>query len=820
MQYTKPRVMSRWTTRGALLAASTLAMVRLSAQTSAPAADASDDVVKLSPFSVAADRDSGYSASNSIAGTRTNTPIRDIAMNIQVFTKDMASDLVMADHTQLERYNAALVNGGADVQSEVNIQQAYNSFLFRGFIQNWGMRDGIREYDPVDAQGLARVEIVKGPAAALYGLSYAGGVMNSISKTVDMSRSFGAVRITGYSEGGYRGTVDANYVGKAADGKFGVRFNGAGSDISDARKHSKANTRFTQTNLAWQPVKGTDIALLVENSWRQKANGLGYYGRSPTAGVASEQGRGVVIPLQADHPDIPWTWNWANGSNPRSLDTALYRLTVNQAVGENLYVNAYIQNNRHQNIDSNGWDDNGNSQNAAGWDVTDFSSAYPASGWINPGTPNERIRRIYHWRDWSNSVHAYGANAVYKFEVAKIKNTVTLGGAKWEERFWSNKYLQPATTTTFFDLPVRKNIDTTAPSAPTDFAYTNGGNREHNMNRYVYLNYQISAIDNRLKLNAAVNKTKIRNYQWASPDAGDYNHPNVDVSKSSPMFGGMFDITKQVSVFAVHSTSLFPTTDKNDFMIQMPPEEGKSNEFGVKVELLDGKISGTASYYNIKKKGGGVRDVTANNRNKLIWDSLTAAQRTARGWSATDRDSITTGDGITGSRGDLVPGEQESKGYEADVMFQPTRSLQLVLSYAHNQQESTKGESKGETVGGHIKDQFSGLTKYTFLDGAMKGFSVGLGGQLAGKALQGYQNDAAGRKIARYNPSTMYVEMFATYRFKAFGFEHLLQLNAKNLTEQEDFYGWKPTGNADTVAMKRYKVPNTARLTLTWGMDF
>ena len=83
----------------------------------------------------------GYRASNSIAGTRSNTPIKDIPLNIQVFTKDLYDDLVITNQIDLERYNAALVNGNADIRSSNPIQQAYNAFLFRGFVQNWGLRE-------------------------------------------------------------------------------------------------------------------------------------------------------------------------------------------------------------------------------------------------------------------------------------------------------------------------------------------------------------------------------------------------------------------------------------------------------------------------------------------------------------------------------------------------------------------------------------------------------------------------------------------------------------------------------------------------------
>jgi iron complex outermembrane recepter protein len=781
---------------------------------SAPASSTpvSDEVVTLSPFSVSTDKDYGYRASNSIAGTRSNTPIKDVPLNIQVSTKDLVDDLQITNQVDLERYNAALVNGSADVYSDNPIQQAYNAFLFRGFVQNWGLRDGIREYDPIDTQGLSRVEIVKGPAAALYGLAYPGGVMNNITKDVDFTKSFTSVRATIQSEGEYRGTVDANYTAKLGQGRFGVRYNGAYADTKDIRDHSDGAVHYSQIGLAWSPWASTEVKLLAERGLREKPNGLGYFTRAGTDGA--------LIPLQADHPDIPWTWNWATGTNLRSIETQLYRATINQAVGEHLNITAYAQYASRDNIDSNGWEASG-SGGAASWDLGDTV----ATGWINsdtPSTSDDFIRLAYHYRDWTNRMHAYGATAVYKLNVGPVKNTLTFGTNIWTERFLSRRGGQPSTTTNVLEFPVLAGIDTTTvPIAPpSDYSFTTasgGFQHENNSNDYYFASWQAYAFEDRLKLNLAINRTNLKLVQWSS---GVATVPNLtEQSKNSPMIGGMFDITKEISVFAVHSTSLFPTTDKDSFSVQMPPVTGTSYEGGVKVELLDGKVSGTLSYYQIKQKGGSQRDPSAENLNKQRWDAMTPAERTVAFPGITDRANVTDGNGVSGQLGDLVPGaEQESKGFEADLIFQPIRSWQLLFSYAHNTQEvtsATNAATIGQSTSGHVKDQFSVLTKYTFIDGSLKGLSLGVGMQYAGKALQDYQGT-----LARYNPSTSYLEAFAGYRVKLLGYNTVFQLNAKNLTEQDDFVGWKPSGTAGVTATERYKVPTKMRIALTVGIDF
>ncbi len=799
-----------------------IAVTSLAAQTEstepAPALDTapSDEIVQLSPFSITDSQDQGYRASNSIAGTRSNTPIKDVPLNIQVFTKDLSDDLGITSQIELERYNAALVNGGADVHSDNLIQQAYNGFLFRGFVQNWGLRDGVRQYDPIDTQGLARVEIVKGPAAALYGLTYAGGVMNSITKDVDFKKNFTSIRLTGQSYGEYRGAIDMNYTGEAAGGKIGVRFNGVNAQTEDNREHSEGKVEFSQVNLAWKPAKSTELKFLAEKGYREKANGLGYFLRDNAA-------TGESTPLQVAHSNIPWSWNWGDEKNMRSADTEFFRGSFIQSIGENLSITGYMQYYSRKNIDSDGWDAGGSGSGGSGasWD------AAAGTGWLTLPDGTEVIRKSYHYRDWCNDNHAYGATAVYKLETGPVKNTFTAGANVWKEDFISYKGVD---SVNMQDFQISDKIDTSLVSSiPTaDYVHSIGSPAEDNSNDYYFASWQASALNNRLKTNVAVNRTNLKLVQHAAT-------PRVnDLSKTSPMFGAMFDITREVSVFAVHSTSLFPTTDKNDFDEQLPAVVGKSNEFGIKTELFGGKVSGTISYYEISQEGGSQRDPSATNRAKRAWDAAVAAGNAPVSSISTAHGTVAWADATPderaaayadlrdrqNSQGDLVAGgEQESKGIEADLIIQPTANWQVMLSYAHNTQKVTKSvnlATVGQSTTGHIKDQVAMLTKYSFTEGAVKGLSLGIGMQYAGKALQDY---SAPGNTARYNPSTFYAEFFANYKFKAFDLQHSIQLNVKNLTKQEEFVGWYRTSGS-SFATARHEVPTKMRWSLTYGLDF
>lgn len=804
--------------RYGLLVALSAVGSQVSAQTTgtdAAAPQSDEDVVVLSEFSVSTERDIGYRATNSIAATRSNTPIKDVPLNITVFTRDLYTDLNIVSQEALSGYNASMINGGADVHSDNPIQQDYNHFLFRGFRQNWGLRDGIREYDPIDTQALSRVEVIKGPAAALYGLTYPGGVVQNISKAPDYNRAFGNLRLTLGNEGDYRAAFDGNMTSEVGDQQIAARVNGVYAETKDQRAHSDGMVNFFAANIGWKPAKSTTFELLIEGGYREKPNGLGtqsngndgraYFARSEYVDAGGgETGSFGLIPLQISNPDISWNWNWSDGKNMRSLETELYRGTATHRFSDNFQVQGYVQYSTRWAEDAHGWGANGDG-GAASWEagggwtpgpsMTGGVPVYQADGeggytLLNTGVGGV-IRSSYTYRDWTNKMHSYGATGVYKFEFAETKHTFTFGGAAWSENFISRskKELDP----TFLELAVQQGINTQTPFAPpedlADVTTGNGWTHENSANDYYFASWQMSAIDDRLTTNVGVNRTSFDLLQWAN---GQATVPNrTKQSKTSPLIGAVFDVTDSISVFAVHSTSLFPDTGKDSYGNQFSPIEGESIEVGLKFETQDGRLGGTLSYYSIEQTGG-----SQNNPNKI---------------------------NAQGLLGDLDQGgEQESKGFELDLVYSPLRNWQIMFSYAHNSNEITESFTPvtiGQATPQSADDRYALVTKYTFLEAA-KGLYIGLGVYGSSDVLIDYKPDSSGELVARYSPGRWPINLFAGYPWKVGDYTLSMQFNAQNITEEDDYAGWVATGSPNILATKRYKVPTAARYSLTFGLDF
>ena len=120
----------------------------------------------------------GYGVEQNLTATKTNTPLRDVPQSIQVINKDLFKD-------QSGRYlNDVLKN-----ISSVNQFSEYLDYNMRGFRNNTDgaiKMDGLNQvhgfFHRLRLNNVERVEVIKGPASALYGQSKPGGFINVITK--------------------------------------------------------------------------------------------------------------------------------------------------------------------------------------------------------------------------------------------------------------------------------------------------------------------------------------------------------------------------------------------------------------------------------------------------------------------------------------------------------------------------------------------------------------------------------------------------------------------------------------------------------------
>ncbi|MCX5728618.1 MAG: TonB-dependent receptor plug domain-containing protein, partial [Nitrospirae bacterium] len=137
-------------------------------------------VVETKPVVVAASRES-YVVQNAISGTKTNTPIMETPLNVQVISQQALKDQQVISIDQALKNVSGVttttnVAGGGDQQ-----------FYLRGFATNSLFRNGVRIDNNLFGNGqqfanVERIEVLKGPAAILYGRVEPGGMINVMTK--------------------------------------------------------------------------------------------------------------------------------------------------------------------------------------------------------------------------------------------------------------------------------------------------------------------------------------------------------------------------------------------------------------------------------------------------------------------------------------------------------------------------------------------------------------------------------------------------------------------------------------------------------------
>jgi outer membrane receptor protein involved in Fe transport len=131
---------------------------------------ADDETVVLSPFTIQSEKNNGYVASESVTGTRVASKIRDLPFQVNVITSQFMADFGAFDMSQQLGW-----------VSNISPSDSEDSLVLRGF-QTTPFVDGFRRLGKLDIVDTDRVEIIKGPAASIYGQTLPGGVVNYVSK--------------------------------------------------------------------------------------------------------------------------------------------------------------------------------------------------------------------------------------------------------------------------------------------------------------------------------------------------------------------------------------------------------------------------------------------------------------------------------------------------------------------------------------------------------------------------------------------------------------------------------------------------------------
>lgn len=668
-----------------ILATSALALAQTAPQ---PSNKNASDTVMLSAFKVETTQDKGY-MSSAATPFKTNQTLLEIPQGISVVTRDLVDDIGRTSTADALQYaGVAPKFRGTEALSLRGSSTTIGYPLEDGQINRTIFMDNIF----VDSY-----EIIRGPAATMYPNTALSGVVNKITrKPLPTRQDSVTASVTSYGQ--YRGELDTTgpltTIGEA---KISYRLLIMDQHGSYQGFDNAVDNRFAIHPLLQVDYKNTQLNLAFDYQDITRPS-------NPTAVIQPDGS--VFTGLGRDNILLPP----GAGENHKHSG---FRLMLIQQLSPDWSVKI-------------GGDVN--SLNRLG------SIVLPIGG-VNYAT---RTVSFFNRRnDIKLDHYSFSVDVNGKYKIAGIDNQSTFGIVATDQesinKLWTNspgygatqRIIRPLDNPQVDTLPVQPVDQWTTPANPGSRARSDLGN--------LYFQQIVDVIPNRLSL---VGGGSLYSNETSSNANISVRPAVATVAKSfTHLFrvGAVFHVTKDIVIYALKAnTSLPPTVFTTFTGEQIAPAVGHSQEAGIKVDMLDNKLSATVTVYDMKTDGIAVfGGVLPNGQNYLI-----------------------------------PLGFVTQKGWEGEVQARLTKNWQLT----GNIYSGTVKDQNGLPVDDSFTDMWNVFTRYEFTDASLKGLALGFGAaRVSGKVVSSAGIVLPAGQTAPYNgkffdvkPGT-HATAFATY---------------------------------------------------------
>ncbi|HEY0945232.1 MAG TPA: TonB-dependent receptor [Opitutaceae bacterium] len=694
------------------------------------------ETITLSEFQVNSAADKGYRAANSVSATRVAVAISDLPMNLTAFTEEF-----IADQHAYDLYD--IVKWAPGVHQDNISPQGWVRYNIRGFTSAGVQRNGFGSFRFIDTTNIARVEVIKGPSSLLYGQINPGGVINYITKRPEEKQAVYTTASVG-TDGYDRFVVDATGPVPGTNGKLLYRAIAMYEDVQEFQELSSGYKFMFAPSFTWKIFDGTSLTVDYEHFER--------HDDMPTSGVPLiyVNNTGTV-----QYPGLPWDFSYAGEGDYQNFISDAITAELTTRIGEHINIRAaYVDS--YYDMD---WRATG--QGGTGLIAQSFIDYYypPSAGLTSADAMYRRNRWEHQWGgERTGQIDVTG-----NFEVGPVKIRPIIGYKKnFETRFRNQQknnpnvagspyYLKP------WDLRNPATWDRSVPFGTEHLILSADGQTESDSSS-LYGILSVSTFNDRLQLLGGYARHELHNDPSLNILNGTVSAPASDRAANVPQGGALFKITREVSAFVSYSESFLANTSvlRVDNVPTTPaePSVGKGWEYGLKLELLEGRVSGTVSAYQLEASPTGIITIT----------------------SGTDASGNTIFTDIQG-------GKQTSEGFEADLLFTPITGLQIMASYSYcdaiYEEHPTSDALDGTRLVATPDQMFNLWAKYTVQSGAFKDLTVGGGLNYVGSTT--YVGNNPFVELGSY---TTY-DLSIGYAFNAFGRKWNTDLSVKNLTDEE-----------------------------------
>ncbi|MCG8306525.1 MAG: TonB-dependent receptor [Cytophagales bacterium] len=498
------------------------------------------------------------------SGTRTGAAIKEIPQSIAVLNKEIMTD------QQIFRVNEI----GDNVAGVT--QYRPDQFTSRGFSIRQDYLNGNRAIMTADfstpsvTSHYERVEVIKGPAAALFGNSSPGGIINAVTKKPLENRRASASFTVG-SFNTYRSTLDITGP-VLEEEKLLYRLNVAWENAETFRDFQHNRGLLIAPSVSYLPDEKTSINIDLVSSHTNDQAGVD---------------RGMPV-LQGDLFALPISFNTAEPFDNRQNTNTLLTISANRKFTDFLSINAsYSRTDFSQNFLE-----------------TRSSNRFTDDGSELIRSVNDRITNAN-----SNFINAY---LVGKFNTgAAVKHEALLGfdyfsGDQKSTTRSATGEANGVPNLVFSDRLVFDDLDKlqiSLSAVPSSFNIDNSY-------RAIYLQ-DLIRIGEKLNILAGLRYEEL-DQDGLQGDGVDLSDA-VDNNVYLPRFGITYKLTKNVNLFASYSES-FNLQNVPSAVNTVEPDEtikpltSDQIEFGTKTSFFNDRLLAQVSLYHINQSGRLIED--------------------------------------------------------------------------------------------------------------------------------------------------------------------------------------------------------------------
>jgi iron complex outermembrane receptor protein len=570
---------------------------------------------------------------------------------------------------------------GAGVPMLAN--QGRVTFRSRGFETEPNARNGVAgaAFSTIDVANLERVEAIKGPSATLFGTSISssyGGLYNRVTKK-PYNGFGGEVAYFGGSWNYNRLMVDIN-TPVNADRTALLRFNGATTFEKRFQDQGFTNSVSLAPSFSYQITDR--LALLLDVEFGQ-AKGTSVVRFNPYTG--SNKTQSIV--------DMKFPYNKTFLGNDLAYQTQMMNIfaQLNYKISEQ-WTSQTIISRARSSIDGYITALNGRTDSTLRPSVIAGTTAFIATD----------IQQ----------------NFIGDFKLGSFRNRLVVGLDYYNNYNDFDRVTVNTTTVNFINPPANYRVS----RFKVDSLTTSGTLRKEKNGDDTYAAYASDVFNITDRLMAMLS-LRVDRYQYKGVynittgvtagglGAGGIQAGPYGQTALSHKLGLVYQVVKdRVSLFGNYMNGFFNKSGSAADGSAFKPEHANQLEFGVKGDVLDHRLVGTISYYDIEVSN--VLRIDPNDANYSIQD-----------------------------------GTQLSKGLEAELTANPFAGLNIVAGYAYNNSKYTKADS---SVQG-LRPALSGPDKmlnfwvsYRIPEGRLKGLGLGFGGN---SGTASYQTNTQTAKV-------------------------------------------------------------------------